>query len=1028
MSTNNAFIRGAEWRQWDLHIHTPASFHWSGKRFADADEIEKKQLLDQMIKALNEAEPTVFALMDYWTFDGWFALQDRLKEPSAPQLNKMVFPGIELRLASPMNARLNAHVLFSNEISKTQLENFKSRLTVELINQPLSDECLINLARSRPEDVLKNVGFKKSEVITDEKVALKAGSTIAEINCDSYKEAISRVPNEMAIGFMPFDTSDGLAHINTFDHYAYCLGLFGSSPIFETRKDDYIAAFAGIKTTGNQKYFDNFQEALNHIPRLAVSGSDAHQFKGTAGDNNKRGYGDYPSGKATWIKADPTFLGLKQAIKEPANRSFIGTTPPKLNEVNTNKTYFIDKIEINRVVESNLNEVWLDGTSIPLNFDLTAIIGNKGSGKSALADIIALLGNSKQKAHFSFLKRDRFRGKSGDPAKHFEGNLIWLNGDRFTRNLNVDPEEDLVELIKYIPQNHFEELCNSHISGRTSAFENELRKVIFDHTNPQIRQGALDFDQLILNQESTFRDALIEFRKELKRLNIEIENLEDQSQPIVRNSLEELREQKKKEIAEHILVKPPELPKPEDKLTHEQVKVTQEIETLNNTLKDLNQSDATFRRNIAINSVKQRAIRSIQDRLVILERQFKNFKDESAQDFELLSLDSSKIIKFEIESHVLVEYLTAAQSEQDMNAELIIKNSEQITHTENLLKSKKQALNEPQLKYQQNLADIELWNTKDKALKGDADKPDSLVGITTRLDQLSKIPELIMEKETKRKQLVGEIFEALNSQRKSREDLFKPVQELIQSNILIREEYKLQFQATLGGSSEILGNQLFDLIKQNSGEFRGEDESFATLKVLSEQYDLSKKEDVLNFVGELNQKIHNAASGGNTKAIGIGSILRKDRLASAVYDLIYGLEYMEPRYSLLFQETQIEQLSPGQRGALLLIFYLLVDKGRNPIILDQPEENLDNETVVSLLVPVLKEAKKQRQIIMVTHNPNLAVVCDAEQVIHASFARKTKSKITYDSGSIENTRINGHVVKVLEGTKPAFDNRKLKYH
>ena len=109
----------------------------------------------------------------------------------------------------------------------------------------------------------------------------------------------------------------------------------------------------------------------------------------------------------------------------------------------------------------------------------------------------------------------------------------------------------------------------------------------------------------------------------------------------------------------------------------------------------------------------------------------------------------------------------------------------------------------------------------------------------------------------------------------------------------------------------------------------------------------------------------------------VAPLLRKDKTATDVYDLLFGLSFLEPRYSLLFQETQIEQLSPGQRGALLLIFYLLVDKGRNPIILDQPEENLDNETVVSLLVPVLTEAKKRRQIIMVTHNPNLAVVCDA---------------------------------------------------
>ena len=65
---------------------------------------------------------------------------------------------------------------------------------------------------------------------------------------------------------------------------------------------------------------------------------------------------------------------------------------------------------------------------------------------------------------------------------------------------------------------------------------------------------------------------------------------------------------------------------------------------------------------------------------------------------------------------------------------------------------------------------------------------------------------------------------------------------------------------------------------------------------------------------------------------------------------------------------------------------------------------------------------------MVTHNPNLAVVCDAEQVIHAAFDRKNDFAISYYSGSIEEPEINRKVVIILEGTKPAFDNRKNKYH
>ena len=83
-------------------------------------------------------------------------------------------------------------------------------------------------------------------------------------------------------------------------------------------------------------------------------------------------------------------------------------------------------------------------------------------------------------------------------------------------------------------------------------------------------------------------------------------------------------------------------------------------------------------------------------------------------------------------------------------------------------------------------------------------------------------------------------------------------------------------------------------------------------------------------------------------------------------------------------DKELHQLSPWERGTLLLVFYLLVDKDDIPLVIDQPEENLDNQTVCELLVPCMKEAKQRRQIMMVTHNPNLAVVCDAEQVVCAA--------------------------------------------
>ena len=92
--------------------------------------------------------------------------------------------------------------------------------------------------------------------------------------------------------------------------------------------------------------------------------------------------------------------------------------------------------------------------------------------------------------------------------------------------------------------------------------------------------------------------------------------------------------------------------------------------------------------------------------------------------------------------------------------------------------------------------------------------------------------------------------------------------------------------------------------------------------------------------------------------------------AQFLLDFLYGFDYLSPRYSLTYDGQDIGQLSPGERGLLLLVFYLLVDEDDIPIVIDQPEENLDNQTIYKVLVRCIKRAKERRQVIMVTHNPN----------------------------------------------------------
>lgn len=1022
------YSRGSEWRKWDLHIHTPASFHWDGKKFNDViDSPENIALVDEMIHTLNAAEPAVFAIMDYWSFDGWLALKRRLSQSDSPKLEKTVFPGIELRLMSPMKGRLNAHVLFSDKISNQELSDFKSRLLVEFPGQDsksLSDSALIEYARSVSEDKLKHHSLNKKSIINDDKYALKAGSIMAEINCDSYKKAIERVEGGKAIGFMPFDTSDGLNDINRNENYAYVLGLFKSSPVFETRNIDLWAAFSGIQTEKNSGWIDSFQAALNNMPRLAVSGSDAHRFVGEAGNNDKRGYGDYPSDKITWIKADPTFEGLLQAIKEPAKRSFIGKQPPKIKLFNENKSFFIDKLEISKIIGSILPDEWLNNTHLKLNSDLIAIIGNKGNGKSALADIIALLGDSKQSRHFSFLKENRFRGKNGEPAKHFSAKATWADQSELEKNLNENPSSESVELVKYIPQGHFEELCNAHVSGKSDAFEKELRSVIFSHTDDATRQGAFNFDQLTERQESSLEIRIDETRSALKSINKKIASIEEQMLPSARREIEEALNYKLRLIEENNKTKPEKVEQPTTELSPEQQEVASQLSQIATELETNKSKKENNLLELTSLTAKSEASRNILEGLNVVKRSVESFISSFYEESKLIELDINEILQIKINEQSVADIqqrISIRETELRCENQLIDTRETELIKQRTPLSDK---LNSPQKNYQNYLFQLKEWEEKNSNLMGSNDLPETVSGLRYRLEQLNELPIERKGLQEERLEKTAKIFELIDEKRLNREKLFQPIQELIQNNSLIREEYRLQFKAEINSTSELISNRLFSLVKQASGEFRGGSESEAVIRNLLDKYNLNDKQSLLGFVKELHDRLEDSAS----SEVGIFSILRKGYSASEVYDFLFSLDYLNPRYTLMFQDAEIGQLSPGQRGSLLLIFYLLVDKGNLPIILDQPEENLDNETIVSLLVPVLNEAKQKRQIIMVTHNPNLAVVCDAEQIVYCEIDRRHGQKIKYISGAIECGEINSKVVDILEGTMPAFNNRREKYH
>jgi predicted ATP-dependent endonuclease of OLD family len=146
----------------------------------------------------------------------------------------------------------------------------------------------------------------------------------------------------------------------------------------------------------------------------------------------------------------------------------------------------------------------------------------------------------------------------------------------------------------------------------------------------------------------------------------------------------------------------------------------------------------------------------------------------------------------------------------------------------------------------------------------------------------------------------------------------------------------------------------------------------------------------------------------------------------------------------------IENMSAGNKALVLLKLLIELADSNYPILIDQPEDDLDNRSVYDSLIGFIRSKKINRQIIVVTHNANIVLGADADEVIVANQVlldpSQKKRRFEYRSGSIENDHpvykldktvdegilnargIQQHICDILEGGITAFEKRKNKYH
>lgn len=730
---------------------------------------------------------------------------------------------------------------------------------------------------------------------------------------------------------------------------------------------------------------------------------------------------NYTTKESLWIKADPTFEGLLQCVHQPIERVFIGSIPMKLDKANKSKRSYIESISVNRVEEAkNTLENWFD-FDIPINSGLTTIIGNKGSGKSALADIIGHFCQSHAIEHASFLNSERFRKSPKKLASDYHGSIKWLDGQvDELETLGLTQYASSIENAQYLPQKYIELVCNE----LGDEFQEEINKVIFSYVDVTEKGNAKNLEELIDSKSATIQSKIKELQIKLNDINCDIIVAEDKLVTTYKKALSDNLKKKKDDLLRHEKNKPIEVVKPEKdqsaeyvehlNLYEEQIKsLEEEIENATTTAKELNENILELSNYKAEVADEIKRIEVLNQSLLKIANKY-SLSDEALtiKYTEPLSLMDEKIrelTRILKEKQAVLDISEQADEKISLNKKLniiIVKKIDLISQADAGEKS-----------YQKYLNDLKEWEQTRSEIIGHESIEGTIEHLKTELDYIEKVlPEAYIILKKERLSRVSELFALKKEKADLYSTIYKPVEKELKKLIGSMDD-KVEFDVNITTCDKEISSKLLDFVsKQYSGIFGGITESQNRMNEIISSCDFNTIGDINLFIGEVLRCIDENLDVSSKKVKN-----KKD-----FYNLLTFLDYLDAEYSLKMSGKRLKELSAGQRGIVLLIFYLALSKKEIPIIIDQPEDNLDNQSVFDKLVPCICEAKKKRQVIIVTHNPNIAIACDAEQVI-CSFISKVDNRITYISGSIENKEIRSNVIDVLEGTMPAFDLRRKKY-
>lgn len=1013
--------RGSVWRKCDFHVHTPLSA-LENKFTSDFDDYVKS-----LFKKALEKKVYVIGITDYFTIEGYKKIrteylekEEKLKSlftsDEITEIKKiLVIPNIEFRLnkivqiirkkgdvTSKESGRINFHVLLSNELSIKQMEESFLH-DIDFLYEAEPDER--DKRKKLKTDNLAALGSRlKQEQNGLEGPDLRVGMTHAIVSDEQIIDLLTGNTDFKDKYLIVVPSDEDLSEISwkSQDHLTRKI-LLSRAHAFFSSNEKTIAFGLGDKADSHESFLQEFKSL-----KPCIWGSDAH-------DDDKLFEPDLE--RYCWIKADPTFEGIRQILFEPKDRVLIGKYPPLRDRIHASRGNYLSSLTITQINGYDGRKgQWFNNFSLPLGFELSAIIGNKGKGKSAIADILALLGNAHvEPEHFSFLHTDKFckRGYS----ENFEGTLRWLDGSYKTLLLSAKYDPTDVERVKYLPQSYLEKLCNSE-DGR---FQEEINKVVFSRLDDAEKLGKKTFDELKQFKAQLIRQKIAELKATLDSVNKGIVKLEEKKGGDYKTGMENRLAQRRKELELHetdkskikVVVNPSDDPS----LSEEQKRRAELLKILNEDIGNLERRIEDENNGLKEKRLRLADLELIRDELVSMRERFEKWQSDRSEhysrfgleikDIAKLSIDLSQVTELiEKERKLITAHLVLLGEIADTNPNenmqsLVIQLRKKQDEREAIGKELEKPLKDWQ-EYQRLLKD---WETKNREIAGTIDQPGSITYLQNELAYLQHGLQIDLENQREhRKRIIREIY----AEKQGIQSIYNRIKTSITK---ILEDHSREQNISIETAFKVdrrFYEQVFDYINRYGYFYqKGEDQ----LRKIAQEYNFDDIAQVVAFIERL-----------------LSEDLRfKEGRKSDLYNYISSLDYIDPEYDLRLNGKGLTQLSPGEKGGLLLIFYLVLDKDNKPLIIDQPEDNLDNQSVAEILVPYIKAAKSRRQIIMVTHNPNLAIVSDAEQVIYMHIDKEAQYAVSGVPGAIENPAINTHIVDILEGRMKAFNNRRIKY-